>query len=90
MEWYECASVVRQIIALHYEIELQLQPERDPSNHFSSYEDSSRFWRIVRDVMVGLVLYLLPNDDCSCNLKYNIVIMEEEPELSPYKYMYKN
>jgi hypothetical protein len=57
--WYESVSVVRQVIALHYEIELQLQPERDSLNHFNSYEAGSRFRCIVRDVMVGLVLCLL-------------------------------
>jgi hypothetical protein len=92
--WYECVSVVRRVIALHYEIELQLQPERDSLNYFSSYEAGSRFRCIVRDVMVGLVLYLLRltthSNDYSCNLKCNFVIMEEKPELSHYVYMYKN
>jgi hypothetical protein len=85
--WYECVSVVRRVIALHYEIELQLQPERDSLNHFSSYEAGSRFRCILRGVMVGLVLYLLRltthSNDYSCILKRNFVIMEE-PELSHY------
>jgi hypothetical protein len=50
--------VVMWVIALHYEIEpqLQLQPERYLLNHFNYYEASSRFRCIVRVVIVGLVL----------------------------------
>jgi len=79
---------------LHYEIELQLQPERDSLNRFSSYEAGSLFRCIVRDVMVGLVLYFIlrlttHSNHCSYNLKWNFVIMEEEPELSHYVYIQK-
>lgn len=92
--WYEYASAVTRVIALHYEIELQLQRERDSSNHFISYEAGSRFRCIIRDIMVGLVRYLLRltthSGDYSCNLKCNFVIMQKEPELSHYVYMYKN
>jgi hypothetical protein len=36
-------SVVMRVIALHYETELQIQPERDSLHYFSSYEAGSHF-----------------------------------------------